>query len=154
MSSAAGPRLSTSPSTLYNETMKRIALLATALLCAPLAQGQVTYCKDISDGKTYCTGGTVIHRFDQGVVVTNPVPAQPYPHAMPPNPLLQNNALPTLNAPYTGAGAQQSLPAAPAPMVVQPVQPAMPATPIIVVPPSGSGSGRVCHQFGNTLVCN
>jgi len=135
--------------------MKRVILLASALLCAPLAQGQVTtYCKDIGGGKTYCTGGTVIHRFDQGVVVTNPVPAQPYPpQAMPPNPLLQNNALPTLNAPYTGAGTQQALPAAPPPLVVQPVQPAVPVAPIIVAPPAGS-SGRICHQFGTTLVCN
>lgn len=133
--------------------MKRALAIAIALISAPLAEAQVTtYCKDIGNGKTYCTGGTVIHRFDQGVVVTNPVPQQPYPQTMPPNPLLQNNALPTLNAPYTGAGAQQSLPAAPAPMVVQPVQPAVPAAPVIVVPPSGSG--RVCHQFGNTLVCN
>jgi len=132
--------------------MKRIVLLAATLLCAPFAQGQVTYCKDIGNGKTYCTGGTVIHRFDQGVVVTNPVPAQPYPQAMPPNPLLLNNSLPTLNAPYAGAGAQQSLPAAPAPMLVQPVQPVVPQAPVIAIPPAGSG--RVCHQFGNTLVCN
>ena len=89
--------------------MKRALAIAIALISAPLAEAQVTtYCKDIGNGKTYCTGGTVVHRFDQGVVVTNPVPQQPYPQAMPPNPLLQNNALPTLNAPYTGAGAQNS----------------------------------------------
>lgn len=137
------------------KAMKRIALalLASALLGAALAQAQVTYCKDIGNGKTYCTGGTVIHQFDQGVVVTNPAPSYPYPpQAMPPNPLLQNNALPTLNAPYTGTGAQQALPAAPAPILVQPAQPAVPAAPVIVVPPAGNG--RVCHQFGTTLVCN
>ncbi|MBM3392528.1 MAG: hypothetical protein FJY34_11245 [Betaproteobacteria bacterium] len=124
--------------------MKRIVLLAAALLSTPLAQGQVTtYCKDIGDGKTYCTGGTVIHRHDNTIIVPNAMPAQPYPpQAMPPNPLLQINALPTLNAPYTGAGAQQALPAASAPILVQSVQPAVPAAPVIVVPPAGSG--RVC----------
>jgi hypothetical protein len=127
--------------------MKRSLSLLAVLLVPPLAaEGQVTYCRDIGDNKTYCSGGTVIHRFDKMTVIPNVAPAQPYPPAMPPNPLLQNNALPTLNAPYTAAGTQQALPA---PMI-QPV-PDAPHAPVIVMPP---GRGRICHQFGTTLVCN
>ena len=131
--------------------MKRIAALAAALLGPSLAHAQPTYCKDIGGGKIYCTGGTVIHRFDNTVVVPHAAPAQPHPQGVPQNPLLQNNALPTLNAPYTAAGSQQAMPPSlPAP-VIQPAMPNAPGTPVIVVPPSGN---RICHQFGNTLVCN
>lgn len=131
--------------------MKReLSLLAVLLVPAFAAEGQVTYCRDIGDNKTYCSGGTVIHRFGRTTVVPNVVPAQPHPPAMPPNPLMQNNALPTLSAPYTAAGTQQNLPALPTPMI-QPAKPDAPGTPVIVIPPTGS---RICHQFGTTLVCN
>jgi hypothetical protein len=123
-----------------------LSLLAVLLVPPLAAEGQVTYCRDIGDNKTYCSGGTVIHRFDKMTVIPNVAPAQPYPPAMPPNPLLQNNALPTLNAPYTAAGTQQALPA---PMIQ--LVPDAPHAPVIVMPP---GRGRICHQFGTTLVCN
>ena len=74
--------------------MKRNLSLLAVLLVPPLAaEGQVTYCRDIGDNKTYCSGGTVIHRFDKMTVIPNVAPAQPYPPAMPPNPLLQNHIL-------------------------------------------------------------
>lgn len=134
--------------------MKRESLLLALLLVpACAAQGQVTYCRDIGDNKTYCTGGTVIHRQGRTTIIPQAVPAQPYAPAAPvlPNPLQQNNALPTLNAPYTAAGTQQPLPPAlPTPMI-QPAKPEAPGAPVIIVPPSGS---RICHQFGTTLVCN
>lgn len=132
--------------------MKRPSLLLAALLLpAFAAHGQVTYCRDIGDNKTYCTGGTVIHRHGKTTIIPQAVPTQPQGPLAPPNPLLQNNALPTLNAPYTGAGAQQALPPAmPTPMI-QPARPEAPGSPVIIVPPSG---GRICHQFGTTLVCN
>jgi hypothetical protein len=128
----------------------RFAATALLMLCAfvPAALGQVTYCKDIGHNKIYCTGGTVIHHRGGTTVMTNPMPSQQHAPALP-NPLLQNNALPTMNAPYTAAGTQESL-LVPAP-VVQPAKPGAPGAPVIVVPPSGS---RICHQFGTTLVCN
>lgn len=130
------------------------AFCALALLvCAPLAQGQVTYCRDIGGNKTYCTGGTVIHHHGRSTVITNVAPQQHLPSAaLQPNPLLQNNALPTLDVPYTAAGTQQqALPAMPAPVVVQPARPDAPGAPVILVPSTGN---RICHQFGTTLVCN
>mgnify|MGYP006915234933 CR=1 FL=1 len=128
--------------------MKReVPLIAALFALAPAAEGQVAYCKDIGGGKTYCSGGTVIHRQGDITLVPNAMPAQPQSAATLPNPLLQNNALPTMNAPYSAAGTQGALPASPAPAI----QPATPATPVIIVPPAGS---RVCHQFGTTLVCN
>lgn len=131
--------------------MKRELSLAVFLLAAAsTVQGQVTYCRDIGHGKTYCSGGTIIHRNDNATVITHSrqSPLQTAPSL--PNPLLQNNALPTMNAPYSAAGTQGTLPALPN----QPNQFANPATqgtPVIVLPPAGS---RICHQFGTTLVCN
>lgn len=117
---------------------------------APAAEGQVTYCKDIGGNKTYCTGGTIIHRSGGTTIIQNPVPMQPQSAPTLANPLLQNNALPSMNAPYSGAGTQDTLPVHPTP----PIPSALPGTqaaPVIVVPSVG---GRICHQFGNTLVCN
>ncbi len=126
-------------------------LFAALLLLAPAAQAQPTYCRDIGGNKTYCTGGTVIHHGSGTTIIQNHAPPmQPQPSATLPNPLLQNNALPVLNAPYSGAGTQGMLPAQPAP-AISPEMAVPQAAPVIVVP---SGRGRVCHQFGNTLVCN
>lgn len=131
--------------------MKRVLpLIASLFAFASTADGQVTYCKDIGDGKTYCSGGTVIHRHGNTMVVPNAMPAQPQSAATLPNPLLQNNALPAMNAPYSPAGSQGALPTLPAP-AIQHAIPAAQAAPVIVVPPAGS---RVCHQFGTTLICN
>lgn len=132
--------------------MKRELSLAVSLLAAAsTAQGQVTYCKDIGHGKTYCSGGTIIHRNDNTTIITNS--RQPLPQAAPslPNPLLQNNALPVLSAPYSAAGTQGTLPALPVSPTNQYVDPARQGAQVIVVPPAGS---RICHQFGTTLVCN
>lgn len=130
------------------------SLIALLLVLAPAAQGQVTYCKDIGHGKTYCSGGTIIHRNDSTTIITNSRQAPPQASPSLPNPLMQNNALPTLDAPYSAAGTQGTLPALP---VQPPSQFAHPpgqapqGTPVIILPPAGS---RVCHQFGTTLVCN
>lgn len=128
-----------------------LSLMVVLLAFAATAEGQVTYCKDIGNNKTYCSGGTVIHRQGRTTIISNPMPAQPPPSATLPNPLLQNNALPTMTAPYSAAGTQDTLPVLPAP-VIQPARPDAPGSPVIIVPPSGGG--RVCHQFGTTLVCN
>lgn len=125
-------------------------LLAALFACACVAEAQVTYCRDIGGGKTYCSGGTVIHHHGRTTIVPNAVPAQPQTMPALPNPLQQQDGLPTLNAPYSPAGTQGSLPAMPAP-VIQPARPEAPGAPVIVVPPAGS---RICHQFGTTLVCN
>lgn len=125
-------------------------LLAVLIACAPTALAQVSYCRDIGGGKTYCSGGTVIHHQGRTTIVPNAVPAQPQPMPTLPNPLQQQEALPTLNAPYSPAGTQGALPAVPA-AVIQPARPEAPGAPVIVVPPAGS---RICHQFGTTLVCN
>lgn len=128
----------------------RSALPLTLLLAiATAAQGQVTYCRDIGNNKTYCSGGTLIHRHDRTMVITNSAPSQPMQAPALPNPLQQNNALPGMNAPYTAAGTQEILPA-PA-TTLQPVRPAASGAPVVIVPPAGS---RVCHQFGTTLVCD
>ena len=131
-----------------------LSLVVFLLAAASTAQGQVTYCRDIGHGKTYCSGGTIIHRNDNTTIITNS--RQPVPQAPPtlPNPLLQNNALPTLNAPYTAAGTQGTLPALPITSTTPANQYANPVpqgATVIVVPPAGS---RICHQFGTTLVCN
>ncbi|GMU50341.1 MAG: hypothetical protein AMXMBFR31_25670 [Candidatus Desulfobacillus denitrificans] len=125
-------------------------LIIALLTFASAAEAQVSYCKDIGGGKTYCTGGTIIHRNGGTTIIQNHDPSQPTAAMPQANPLLQNNALPTLNAPYSGAGTQTTLPALPPP-AVQPSAPMAPVTPVMVVP---TGKGRVCHQFGNTLVCN
>lgn len=131
--------------------MERILpLIAVLFAFASTAEAQVTYCKDIGGNKTYCTGGTIIHRSRGTTIIQNPVPVQPQPSATLPNPLLQNNALPTLNAPYSGAGTQDILPVQPAPAIPS-TPPGSQNAPVIVVPPAG---GRICHQFGNTLICN
>lgn len=130
--------------------LRELSLIAMLLVPAFAAEGQVTYCRDIGNNKTYCSGATVIHRFGRTTIVPNVVPAQPPSLAMPPNPLLQNNALPALNAPYSAAGAQQNLPV-PSAALILPARPDAPDAPVIVIPPSGS---RICHQFGTTLVCN
>lgn len=129
-----------------------LPLIAALFACAPAAEAQVSYCKDIGDGRTYCTGGTVIHRSGGTTIIQNHAPTQPQAMPTPPNPLLQNNALPTMNAPYTAAGTQNALPVAPPAPIIPPVAPAQQVSPVIVVPPAGGG--RICHQFGNTLVCN
>lgn len=118
---------------------------------ASTAQGQVTYCRDIGHGKTYCSGGTIIHRNGNTAIITNS--RQPLPQAAPslPNPLLQNNALPVLSAPYSAAGTQGTLPTTPITPANPYIDPAPQGTPVMVVPPAGS---RICHQFGTTLVCN
>jgi hypothetical protein len=132
-------------------TGSRIALLVALLAPALAAEAQMTYCKDIGGGKTYCTGGTVIHRHGNTTIIPQAVPAHPGQQLGPASPLLQNNSLPTLNAPYTGAGSQQPLSSTlPAPLI-QPARPDAPGAPVIVIPPAGS---RICHQFGTTLVCN
>lgn len=131
--------------------MKRtLALVAALFALTPAVEAQVTYCKDIGGNKTYCTGGTIIHRNGGTTIIQNPVPAQAQPSAALPNPLLQNNALPTMNAPYSGAGTQGTLPAHPTPAIPSDM-PGTQSAPVIVVPPAG---GRVCHQFGTTLICN
>ena len=131
--------------------MKReLSLIAALFAFASTAEGQV-YCKDIGDGKTYCSGGTVIHRQGNTMIVPNAMPAPPQSAATLPNPLLQNNALPTMNAPYSPAGTQGTLPTPSAPAIHQPTMPATQAAPVNIVPPAGS---RVCHQFGTTLICN
>lgn len=129
---------------------RKLSLFAALFALASAAEGQVTYCKDIGGGKTYCSGGTIIHRNGNTTIIQNPMPTQPQSAATLPNPLLQNNALPTMNAPYSSTGTQNTLPVLPAP-AVQPATPATQAAPVIIVPPAGS---RVCHQFGTTLVCN
>ena len=132
--------------------MKReLSLIAALLAFASAAEGQVTYCKDIGDGKTYCSGGTVIHRHGNTTIIPNAMPAQPQSAATLPNPLMQNNTLPTMNAPYSPVGTQGTLPALPAPSIQPATPPATQAAPVIIVPPAG---GRICHQFGTTLVCN
>ncbi|MBI4988771.1 MAG: hypothetical protein HZC23_08135 [Rhodocyclales bacterium] len=130
----------------------KIAFLPMLLVLASSAEGQVVYCKDIGGGKTHCSGngGMTIHRYGNTTVVPNAMPVQPQTAPALPNPLLQNNNLPTLNAPYSPAGTQNTLPVLPAPAYPQ-AQPASSAAPVIVVPPAGS---RICHQFGTTLVCN
>lgn len=129
--------------------MKReLSLIAALLVFATAAEGQVTYCRDIGNNKTYCSGGTVIHRHGRTTIIPNALPAQPSPSL--PNPLLQQNALPNMGAPYSPAGTQGTLPALPTP-AIQPARPESPGAPVIVVPPTGS---RICHQFGTTLVCN
>jgi hypothetical protein len=55
-----------------------------------------------------------------------------------------------MNAPYSGAGTQGTLPAQSTPAIPSDM-PSTQAAPVIVVPPAG---GRVCHQFGTTLICN
>jgi hypothetical protein len=129
-----------------------IALVAAVCVLASAAEAQVTYCKDIGGNKTYCTGGTVIHRGDGATIIQNHAPAQAQAAPTLPNPLLQDNALPTMNAPYTAAGTQKPLPVAPSVPTLPAALPAQQASPVIVVPPAGGG--RICHQFGNTLVCN
>lgn len=132
--------------------MKRELSLAVFLLAAAsTAQGQVTYCRDIGHGKTYCSGGTIIHRNDNATVITHSrqSPLQTAPSL--PNPLLQNNALPTMNAPYSAAGTQGTLPALPVQPGGQFANPAPLGAPVIVLPPAGN---RICHQFGTMLVCN
>jgi len=129
----------------------RLSLIALLCTLSTAAVGQVTYCRDIGNNKTYCTGGTIIHRDGKAAIIQNPMAAPPSA-PMPPNPLLQNNALPSMNAPYSPAGTQNALPAAPPAPALAPAMPTPQAAPVIVVPaPAG---GRVCHQFGNTLVCN
>jgi hypothetical protein len=54
------------------KTGSRIALIVALLASALAAEAQVTYCKDIGDGKTYCTGGTVIHRHGNTTIIPNP----------------------------------------------------------------------------------
>lgn len=130
-----------------------LPLLTILLAFASAAQGQATYCRDIGDNKTYCTGGTIIHRSGGTTIIQNPMAAPPQAAPALPNPLLQNNALPSMNAPYTGAGTQNALPAAPPTPAIPPATAVPQAAPVIVVPPAGSG-GRICHQFGTTLVCN
>lgn len=131
--------------------MKRNPTLIAVLLgLACTAEGQVTYCKDIGDNKTYCSGGTVIHRQGRTTVIPNAMPAQRQPVPMLPNPLMQDSAAPPMGAPYSAPGTQHTLPSLPAPMV-QPARPDAPGAPVIVLPPAGS---RICHQFGTTLVCN
>ncbi len=131
-----------------------LPLIALMFALAPAAEGQVTYCKDIGNNKTYCSGGTIIHRQGNTTVITNSRQAPPHAPPALPNPLLQNNALPTLNAPYSAAGTQGTLqgtlPVLPAP-ASQFDTPASHGSPVIVLPPAGS---RICHQFGTTLVCN
>ncbi len=122
-------------------------LLAVLFACAPTALAQVSYCRDIGGGKTYCSGGTVIHHHGRTTIVPNAAPAQPQPMPTLPSPLQQQDGLPTLNAPYSPAGTQGAVPAP----VIQPARPDAPGAPVIVVPPAGS---RICHQFGTTLVCN
>lgn len=129
-------------------------LVALMLALTPAAEAQVAYCKDIGHGKTYCSGGTIIHRNNNTTIITNSRQAPPQAFPTLPNPLLQNNALPTLNAPYSAAGTQDTLqgtlPVLPAP-ANQFDNPPSHGSQVIVVPPAGS---RICHQFGTTLVCN
>ncbi len=132
--------------------MKRILTLLVFLLAtASAAQAQVAYCKDIGNGKTYCSGGTIIHRNDNTTVITHSRQSPQQASPVLPNPLLQNNALPTMNAPYSTAGTQGTLPVLPVHPGNQFAHPAPQGAPVIVMPPAGS---RVCHQFGTTLVCN
>lgn len=130
---------------------RKFTLIAILFGIAPAAGAQVNYCKDIGGNKTYCTDGTIIHRNGGTAIIQNAMPVQPQSAATLPNPLLQNNALPTMNAPYSAAGTQNPLPATlPAP-AIPPAMPTIQTAPVIVVPPAGS---RICHQFGTTLVCN
>lgn len=124
--------------------------LALLLALSPAASGQVAYCKEIGNNKTYCSGGTIIHRQGNTTVITNSgmAPRQVLPTL--PNPLMQNNSLPALDTPPAAAGIQGALPALPAPTGQIGNAAAQPA-PVIVLPPAGS---RICHQFGTTLVCN
>jgi len=132
--------------------MKRELSVAVFLLAAvSAAQGQVAYCKDIGHGKTYCSGGTIIHRNDNTAIITHSNPPVSQSPLSLPNPLLQNNALPTLQMPYTAAGTQESLPVQPVIPANQYAYPALQGATVIVAPPAGS---RICHQFGTTLVCN
>ncbi len=137
-----------------------IALFAS-LLAAP-ASGQVSYCKDIGHGKTYCSGGTIIQQHGRTTIISGgQTDFQPYNN--PPNPLLNpGSGLPTLAAPYSPAGTQGMLIDHPPATTLQPLLPAAPASPALVVPQTryhGDHPGKyrghqVCHQFGNTLVCN
>lgn len=141
-----------------------IALLAS-LLATP-ARSQMSYCKDIGHGKTYCSGGTIIQQHGRTTIISGgQADFQPYNN--PPNPLLsQGNGLPTLAAPYSPAGTQGML-VAPSATALQPVLPAPASSPALAVPQTrhhdgypqrhggiGYGGHRICHQFGNTLVCN
>lgn len=128
----------------------RLCWVAALFALTSAAEGQVTYCRDIGGNKTYCSGGMVIHRFGNTTVIPNAMPAQPPSSALQPNPLLQNNSLPTMNAPRSAAGSQNTLSGLPPPAVL-PARPDLTGAPVILIPPSDS---RVCHQFGTTLVCN
>lgn len=131
--------------------MKRTLLLSLALLAAAAgAQAQTTYCRQIGDNKTYCSGGVIVHQFGNTTVIPNAVPYEPQGIPALPNTMQQNNAMPTLVAPYSTAGTQNMLPAPAMPYQV-PVQPAPQQGQVLVVPPAGS---RICHQFGTVMVCN
>lgn len=131
--------------------MKRnFALLAAILALASAAEGQVSYCKDIGKGKTYCGDGTIVHRFGNTVVVPYAMPMQPHT-SLPPNSLLQNNALPTMSVPYSPIGTQSESREQYYPYPIAPAQPATHGGTVLVMPPRGS---RICHQFGTVLVCD
>lgn len=130
--------------------MNRHSLLLLALLAAAAgAQAQTTYCRQIGNNKTYCSGGVIVHQFGNTTVIPNATPYEPQPYPALPGAMLRNNSLPTFAAPYSPAGTQNVLPA---PAYALPPALAVPQQgQLLVVPSSGS---RICHQFGTVLVCN
>lgn len=132
--------------------MNRHSLLLLALLAAAAgAQAQTTYCRQIGNNKTYCSGGVIVHQFGNTTVIPNATPYEPQPSPALPGALQQNNSLPTFAAPYSPVGTQNMLPAPASPYAMPSVQAAPQQGQVLVVPPSGS---RICHQFGTVLVCN
>lgn len=131
--------------------MNRHSLLLIALLSgAAGAQAQTTYCRQIGNNKTYCSGGVIVHQFGNTTVIPNATPYAPQGFPALPDAMQQNNSMPTFAAPYSPAGTQNMLPAPASPYQL-PVQPAPQQGQILVIPPSGS---RICHQFGTVMVCN
>jgi hypothetical protein len=138
----------------------RLSLLALALGLAAgaNAHAQVTNCKQF-DNKTWCNG-VLVHRFGHTIVVPDPPRVAPR-YSAPlsygghysqrygqQQGLLDNSDLPTLAVPYGPSGTQSRSSDYGRPFATPPapIQGQMP-----MARPDGS---RVCHQFGNVLVCN
>lgn len=131
--------------------MLRTVLLVIVCTLSFPAAGQVSYCRDIGGGKTYCSGGTLIHRHGGTTIVQDHVePLQAAP--LLPDPMARQPAAAGMGAPYPGVIRQGGPPASPAVIIAPSTARGTQAAPLVVVP--SSRSGRICHQFGNTLVCD